>query len=207
VHLPLPHQETQTFEPAALAIQGVTGPLPDGLAPERAVFLGSTAIALQAVHDAQIKVGDHVIVFGLGVLGLLAVSLARKAGASRITAVDPVAKRREWAEALGAHQMLDPHSVDVGLALKQAGGGADVAIEFSGSYTALQQAVRSVCMGGLVVAAGFYQGEARGLNLGEEWLHNRITMVASMRCLKALYARKNSSPTAFLSGRRKRLMH
>ena len=36
-------------------------------------------------------------------------------------------------------------------------------------------------LAGLVVAAGFYAGEASALRLGEEWLHNRLTMVASMQ--------------------------
>ena len=36
-------------------------------------------------------------------------------------------------------------------------------------------------VGGLVVAAGFYAGDAGALRLGEEWHHNRLTMVASMQ--------------------------
>ncbi len=56
-----------------------------------------------------------------------------------------------------------------------------MAIEFSGSYAVLHEAIRSVRMAGLVVAAGFYQGGGEALRLGEEWHHNRITMVASSR--------------------------
>ncbi|HUX21813.1 MAG TPA: hypothetical protein VMW69_11285, partial [Spirochaetia bacterium] len=62
-----------------------------------------------------------------------------------------------------------------------AAGAADVAIEISGNYAALQQAIRSVRQGGLVVAAGYYQGGADALRLGEEWSHNRVSMVASMQ--------------------------
>ena len=181
VHLPLPHRQTQTFVPAALQPLGVTGALPEGLAPERAAFIASVSIALQAVHDARVKVGDRLVIFGAGTLGLLALQLARRAGALTITVVDPLARRRELALALGADAVLDPTAIDVGLALKQSSPGCDTAIEFSGSYAALHEAIRSVRMGGLVVAAGFYQGGAAGLRLGEEWLHNRVTMVASMR--------------------------
>ena len=75
--------------------------------------------------------------------------------------------------------MLDPTATDVGLELRQLDGvGVDVAIEFSGSYAALQQAMRSVRVGGTVVAAGFYAGGE--LALGEEFHHNRLTLVASM---------------------------
>lgn len=181
VHLPFPHGQTRTFIPAEMELLGVKGPLPDSVSPDQAVFLGTTSIAMQAVHDAQIKVGDHVVVFGLGVLGLLAVQLARINGAEWIAAVDPIASRRRLAEAFGANKTFDPIKTDIGLALKSDFQGADVAIEFSGSYEALHQAIRSVRMAGLVVAAGFYQGGGTALKLGEEWLHNRVSMVASMR--------------------------
>jgi threonine dehydrogenase-like Zn-dependent dehydrogenase len=54
-----------------------------------------------------------------------------------------------------------------------------VAIELSGAYPALHEAIRSVMPGGRVVAAGFYQGPATALDLGEEFHHNRVSLVAS----------------------------
>jgi threonine dehydrogenase-like Zn-dependent dehydrogenase len=57
--------------------------------------------------------------------------------------------------------------------------GVDSAIELSGSYRALHEAVRSVVAGGRVIAAGFYQGEGTGLFLGEEFHHNRVEIVSS----------------------------
>jgi 2-desacetyl-2-hydroxyethyl bacteriochlorophyllide A dehydrogenase len=181
VHLPLPHRETHSFAPASMASLGVAGPLPAALRPEQPAFLSSISIALQAVHDARIKLGDHVLLFGLGALGLLTVQVARRSGAGRVDAVDPIASRRDLALGLGADNVFDPTAIDLGLALKQSGPGADVAIEFSGSYAALHEAIRCVRQGGLVVAAGFYQGDAQALRLGEEWHHNRVTMVASQR--------------------------
>ncbi|MGJ3237744.1 MAG: zinc-binding dehydrogenase [Anaerolineae bacterium] len=181
VHLPKPHRATHTFDPGTMAQLGVSAPLPASLAPEQAIFLASTSIALQAIHDAQIKTGDQVAIFGLGLLGILSVQLARLNGASRIVAVDPIAMRRDLALTLGANDVIDPVTDDVGAVLKADSAGADVAIEFSGNYSALHQAIRSVRMAGLVVAAGFYQGGASALHLGEEWHHNRVTMVSSTR--------------------------
>ena len=176
IHVTLPHRETHTF-PA-------DGPpwvaLPDELSDERATLLQSTAIALQAVRDAQLAPGARVAVFGLGAFGLLAVQLARLDGAGFVVGVDPLGVRRELATAYGADLAFDS-AADVGLELKRAGEPADVAIEFSGRYEALQQALRSVKVEGLVVAAGFYVGNGNALRLGEEWLHNRLRMVASMQ--------------------------
>jgi threonine dehydrogenase-like Zn-dependent dehydrogenase len=181
VHLGLPHRSTQTvtIEDDPFAPWNA---LPDGFAPERATFLRSTTIALQAIHDGAIEGGYSVAVFGLGVFGLLALQLARLHGAAWIAAIDPIAGRRELAERLGADLALDPTTCDAGREIKLASRpGVDVAIEFSGRYAALQEAIRSARLAGTVVTAGFYTGAAGSeLRLGEEWHHNRLTLVGSM---------------------------
>jgi 2-desacetyl-2-hydroxyethyl bacteriochlorophyllide A dehydrogenase len=181
VHLTLPHRETHTLaiadDPSAPWLV-----LPKELEPERAVLLQSAAIALQAVHDARLKVGDRVAIFGLGVLGLLAVQLARLNGAGWVGAVDPVAIRRQLAGHFGADATFNPNSSDAGreIELTAGRGGPDVAIEFSGRYAALHEALRCVRVAGTVVAAGFYVGAGSDLRLGEEFHHNRLTLVGSM---------------------------
>jgi threonine dehydrogenase-like Zn-dependent dehydrogenase len=59
------------------------------------------------------------------------------------------------------------------------GLGADVAIEITGNYRALQEAIRAVAYGSRVCVAGFFQGEGAGLSLGEEFHHNRVQIVSS----------------------------
>ncbi len=182
VHLALPHRETQTLTVDDDPRSPLTA-LPKGLDPERAALLQSTTIALQAIHDARLKLGDTVAVFGLGAFGLLAVQLARLSGAAWIAGVDPIAARRKLARRLGADAVLDPSAEDAGRKVKVAAGrgGVDVAIELSGRYAALHEAMRSVRLAGTVVAAGFYTGGGGDdLRLGEEWHHNRLTLVGSM---------------------------
>lgn len=182
VHLLAPHAETHTFDPFHVPYRGVLQPLPPNLPPERAIFLALAGVALQAVHDARIKLGDRVAVFGLGVIGLFVVQLARMNGAAWIEAVDPIPSRRELALGFGADRSLDPTAEDVGYAIKSHSRhrGVDVAIECSGHYAALHEAMRSVRQAGLVVTVGFYQGGGTALRLGEEWHHNRLTLVSSM---------------------------
>jgi threonine dehydrogenase-like Zn-dependent dehydrogenase len=182
VHLALPHRETQTLTVADDPQTPLTL-LPEGLDPGRAALLQSATIALQAIHDARLKFGDTIVVFGLGAFGLMALQLARLSGAAWIAGVDPIAERRELARTLGADRVLDPAACDAGHEIKVAagGGGVDVAVEFSGRYAALHAAIRSVRLAGTVVAAGFYTGGAGDdLRLGEEWHHNRLTLVGSM---------------------------
>ncbi len=55
-----------------------------------------------AVHRAEVKAGDTVVVIGVGGVGVNAVQGARMAGATQIIAVDPVEFKRETAQTLGA---------------------------------------------------------------------------------------------------------
>ncbi len=187
VHLPVGHRTEHIFPAGEDTMLGPVVPLPPTLPPDRAAFLALAGVALQAVHDAHIKLGDQAAIFGLGAIGLLALELARLDGAVWLAAVDPLPRRRALAEARGADLVLDPGAGDVARAIKTAaprragvGAGVDMAIELSGHYPALQEAIRSVRVGGVVVAAGYYQGAGAALRLGAEWHHNRVTMVSSM---------------------------
>jgi threonine dehydrogenase-like Zn-dependent dehydrogenase len=155
--------------------------VPDGMSPQSIVYWDPAEFALGAVRDADVRLGERVAVFGLGAIGLMTVQMAKLSGAILVIAVDPIPLRRELALKHGADIAFDPKAVDAGVEIKLATGkkGVDVAIEASGSYQALHEAIRSTHLGGLVVPLAFYQGEAKGLRLGEEWHINRITMRSS----------------------------
>jgi 2-desacetyl-2-hydroxyethyl bacteriochlorophyllide A dehydrogenase len=184
VHVGTPHREETVLNvDAAAKTSYPLVRLPAGEPRKHALYVSLGAVALVAVHDARLKLGDHVAVVGLGAIGLLLVQMARLAGAQRVTAVEPVASRRDLALKLGADHVLDPHQAEdgVGAAVKRLGRqGVDVAVETSGSPLGLHDAVAAVGLGGTVVTVGFYPGGAPDLRLGEEWHHNRLDMVSSM---------------------------
>jgi threonine dehydrogenase-like Zn-dependent dehydrogenase len=189
-HLPI--RETHTVDPAAL--RGKSVPLwsgaresrihhlPEGMSPQQAVLLDPAHFALAAVRDAQVRIGERVAVFGLGAVGLLALQMARLSGAEAVFAVDPLASRRRMAERFGADMAYDPAACDAAYEIKRATGkqGVDVAIEASGAYRALHEAIRAVHYSGLVVTVSFYHGGGAELRLGEEWHHTRVTVRSSM---------------------------
>jgi threonine dehydrogenase-like Zn-dependent dehydrogenase len=195
-------RETHTVD------ENYVDPLPDALEPESAVCLDPAVMAL-AMRDAEIRLGDHVAVFGLGAIGLMAVQMARIAGADKVIGVDPIEARREVAEALGADVALDPleNDGDAGMSIRRISGaalgeverpegkrvlggywevptqfgqrGVDVAIEASGSVRALQQAIRATRFGGTICMISFYGGDAAGLRLGDEFHVNRQQLVSA----------------------------
>jgi len=157
-------------------------PVSEKVDDETMVFTDPALFALAGIHDAAIKLGDRVAIFGLGAIGMLALQMARLSGARQIFAVDTLPGRLQLAAQFGADVTLNPADCDAGLAIKEASGGAgaDVAIEISGVYDALQQAIRCVHREGVVVTVSYY-GDQRGrVDLSSEWHHNRITLRSSM---------------------------
>ena len=144
------------------------------------IFSHIGAIALNGIHDAHIRIGDTVAVFGLGVLGQIVVQAAQQSGA-RVIGVDMLDARLDMAKRSGAFATLNAKNDAVAETIKRLtdGRGADVCIEASGSTNALNEAIRAAAYSARVVAMGFFQGEAKGLFLGEEFHHNRVNVVGS----------------------------
>ena len=154
---------------------------PSGLDPILAIYSHLGPIALNGILDANIHIGETVAVFGLGVLGQIIAQLAKLSGA-HVIGVDMIEKRLELAKELGAIKYgFNPSHGSAAEQIKELtnGRGADVTIEVTGSARALHEAVRATAYSARVVVLGFFQGEAQGLFLGEEFHHNRISLVCS----------------------------
>lgn len=133
------------------------------------------------IHTANLRLGQSVLVVGLGGVGLSAVLGAIAGGASQVIAADIEPTKLDKARALGA-----THSVDLrdDKALQQVqdltGGGANVAAEFAGVPSALEFAFAATAKGGTTVTAGLPHPDARVLI-------SPVQMVAQERSLKGSY--------------------
>lgn len=170
-----PHQ-TAYVAPAASVIR-----LPELANPAAGVLYSNLNTAYGGVLDADIRLDDTVVVFGQGLVGLLVTQYLRRTAARRIITVERIPARQQLSTQLGADACLDPAQVDVALAVRErtAGRGADVVIEASGAYAALQEAIRTAAPNTTVVALSWYGGTGGALALSDEFHHNRITLRSS----------------------------
>jgi 2-desacetyl-2-hydroxyethyl bacteriochlorophyllide A dehydrogenase len=155
--------------------------LPAGLDPILGIYSHMAAIALNGILDAGIRLGETVAVFGLGVPGQIVAQMAKCSGA-RVIGVDLISARLSKAVDLAAVDLpLDARAGRIAEQIKALtdNRGADVCIEASGAYPALHEAVRAAAYAARVVALGFFQGPGLGLDLGEEFHHNRINLICS----------------------------
>ena len=131
-------------------------PLPDVLTVEDGAMLEPLGVAIHAVDLGKVRSGGAIVVVGCGPIGLLVVQLARRAGASVVVAVDPLAHRREAAERLGSDVAMTPEEAIDAEVLAEAlrGVEADTVFDVAGSDRAVDVAVRAARPGGRVVLAG-----------------------------------------------------
>jgi len=133
-------------------------PLPASVSAERWIAAGcGLPTALHAVDRADLQLGDRVVVFGAGPVGLAAVALALHRGAGWVAVVDPVAARRRAAEIMGADATFDSSAIFDGTLRTACGGnGPDIAIEAAGQPAAVAHALHAVRDAGKVVVVGQY---------------------------------------------------
>src|SRR5687768_11780211 len=135
--------------------------IPDELSDEQVVLLSDIAsTGFGGAESAGIKIGDSVVVFAQGPIGLCATAGAKLMGASFIIGVDGDEARLAMSKRMGADVTLDYRDVDVVAEVKRlTGGGADVAIEALGTQQTFESALRSLRPAGTLSSLGVYSGK------------------------------------------------
>ena len=80
--------------------------IPDEVTDQEAVWTTMGRITQNGVRRAQVQLGDHVIVIGSGIVGLLTMQFAKIAGAARVTAIDTNEKGLKLAQTFGADHII-----------------------------------------------------------------------------------------------------
>ncbi len=160
-------------------------PLPLGISPEDATFLPNTETAVNFLMDGRPMLGERVVVFGQGIVGLLTTALLAAFPLERLIVLDRFPLRRKVGLALGAHQALDPadaHLMEAlthALGAPQGTGGADLIYELSGAPAALNMAIAITGFGGRVVIGSWYGQKRTPLDLGGHFHRSRIRLISS----------------------------
>ena len=142
--------------------QGNLAPIPDGLSDEQVLMCPDImSTGFKGAENANIRIGDVVVVFAQGPIGLCATAGARLLGASTIIAVDGNTHRLGIAKTMGADITLNFHDCDVvDEVMKLTGGrGADASIEALGTQGTFESALRVLKPGGTLSSLGVYSSD------------------------------------------------
>lgn len=159
--------------------------VPDFLTPEQAAFLPNMETAVSFLMDARPIIGESVVVFGQGTVGLLTTALLGRLPLGGLFTLDNCLLRRERSLELGADAALDPTSRDAAAQLeeklKAAGtdGFADLVFELSGNPAALDQAISVTGFAGRILTGSWYGAKRADLGLGGRFHRGRISIISS----------------------------
>ena len=137
----------------------------ENISDSEAACLQSLSDSVASVETAQIGIGDSVVVFGQGSMGLECLQIARNSGAGLLISVDVREEACLISKELGADYALNAMKCDpVQTICDLTGGGADIVFECAGGSPkqglagtkTLMQAVDSVRSGGKIVGVSWF---------------------------------------------------
>ncbi|MFI1965298.1 Zn-dependent alcohol dehydrogenase [Streptomyces pathocidini] len=147
---------TGTFAEEVVVAAGAAVPIPDDVPFDIAALIGcgvTTGLGA-ALNTAKVAAGSSVAVIGCGGVGISAIQGARASGAAQITAVDPVAARREAALRFGATEAVAPDGLADAKARTTGGEGFDYVFEVVGKSATARTAYENTRRGGTLCVVG-----------------------------------------------------
>jgi threonine dehydrogenase-like Zn-dependent dehydrogenase len=140
----------------------------DAISDSEAACLQSLSDSVAAVQTAAIGIGDTVVIFGQGSMGLECLQIARLSGAGLMITVDVREESCQMSKQLGADHALNAKNCDVVATIRELTGGigADVVFECAGGSPkqglagtqTLRQAIDAARSGGKVIGVSWFGG-------------------------------------------------
>ncbi len=161
--------------PGQFLAQGNVMILPDAISDADASLLEPFSCVVNGVRAARLELGDSVVIFGAGPIGLMHLMLCRAAGAGKLIMIDVRQDRLERAAALGCDVLLDPRQEDLVARVRSEteGQGANVVITACPAPEAQTQAVgllapfgRLCLFGGLPKSIGSVALDTNAIHYG-----------------------------------------
>lgn len=173
-----PHQDVFTIPAVPVGGQDYVFPVPAGHSAEQAVFSNLMGVAVVAMLDSPVRVGENVAVSGLGIVGRFIAELCRRT-ARRLILIEPMAGRRALAADIGAEAVVAPADAAAAIGDLTEGRGADMHFEVSGAPAALQAALATTAKEGRVTVVSNYGLRHADLVLSPDFHFRRLHIVSS----------------------------
>ncbi len=141
--------------------------LPDSMSLEEGALVEPLAIGINAAKTGHVGLGDTVLVYGAGCIGLVSALAAKAMGAARVVVVDLIEKRLEVAKHYGFIALNSKDSDPVAEVMKLTEGrGADAVLDCVGHPSTIAGAVRAARAGRTIVVVGMAAEDLSGVPLG-----------------------------------------
>ena len=182
--------------------------VPEDIPAETAGLLCTWREVYGAFSDFQLKAGDDILVFGAGPVGLSFCLFAKLLGLGWVGVVDPLAEKRNRAEACGADRVFAPDDPELARLPAVLGGKLDAVVDAVGQESIINAALPlikmagAVCVYGVVGAAAITLQKDRGpynFNLFVHQWPTRSAEAAAQQPLLSWIRSGKLDPKLFLS--------
>lgn len=168
-------------------------PIPGSVRDEDAILIPSLETAVTLLMDGRPMIGERVVLFGQGIVGLLTTALASQFPLDSLLTVEPKRDRRSRSMDWGADQCFDPgtgldalwHELGIrSVEATEAGTedgyeGADLVFEVSGTPSVLDDAIAITGYDGRVIVGSWYGEKTADLDLGGRFHRSRMRIRSS----------------------------
>lgn len=157
--------------------------IPQEISDLDALFYPNMETAINLVQDANPIIGEKSAVIGLGIIGLLTLSLMQKFPLSQLIAIEKFESRQSLARQLGISEVYDSEwfleKIRDQKINNKSHTGFDLIIESSGSPEGLQLAIDMAGFSGRIVIGSWYGNKAVQLDLGSRFHRQRLQLISS----------------------------
>jgi threonine dehydrogenase-like Zn-dependent dehydrogenase len=155
-------------------------PVPEDVTREAMALYPTVETATSLVLDGRPRIGERVVVFGAGIVGLCTIGLLSSFPLDRLDVVEPIEQRRDHALRLGADRAVSPNDYERELALAdEEPAGADLVYELSGNPTALDDALTLAGYDSRLIVGSWYGNKRANLDLGADFHRDRVSIESS----------------------------
>jgi L-iditol 2-dehydrogenase len=164
--------------------------LPENVSNVEGALVEPLAVGLHATDIGGVKLGDTVIIYGSGCIGLVTLLASKAKGASKIILIDVLKNRLETAMRLGATHVINPMESDVIETVKAIteGKGAHVVIDTAAAVVTVKQTVEVLKTGGTIVLVG--------MTPKDEVEFNFLKLMGKEGVIKTIFRYRNLYPVA-----------
>ncbi|MDR1205424.1 MAG: zinc-binding dehydrogenase [Peptococcaceae bacterium] len=135
--------------------------IPDDFPLRRAALVEPTTCVLRAIDLVQPEVGKTAVLSGAGGIGMLLLRAIKRAGAARVTVIEPVEEKWPLIRELGASYIINPKKQNVAEECQRitGGHGYDYVYEASGTSAAAPVCLDITGYGGKIVYFAVYPAD------------------------------------------------
>ena len=155
--------------------------LPDNVSSVEGALIEPLAIGINAAMTGGVKLGDTVLIFGAGCIGLVTLLAAKACGAAKVIIADLLPNRLAVAEKLGGIAINSKEKDVVAEVMRLTGGkGAQVVLDCAGFSKTVADSMRAAAIAGKIVVVGLGETELNNLPFNLLSVHE-LTMTSIFR--------------------------